>query len=188
MEAGAKGKTYKIGQAAKLLDVKPFVLRFWEGEFKDVLVPVRTPSGQRAYTEANVALVREIKRLLYDEGLTIDGAKKRLRESKGRPTGKPGGSGLGKPTATAEPAPPLAAVPGVQPSLLDAPPGTSMPEQGAPDPATQGTLAAAQAAAQAAGQEAAHAKARAEALAATLSEAASELQAIRALLAKGPAH
>ena len=82
MEAGAKGKTYKIGQAAKLLDVKPFVLRFWEGEFKDVLVPVRTPSGQRAYTEGNVELVREIKRLLYDEGLTIEGAKKRLREAK----------------------------------------------------------------------------------------------------------
>jgi DNA-binding transcriptional MerR regulator len=78
MEAGAKGKTYKIGQAAKLLDVKPFVLRFWETEFKDVLIPVRTPAGQRAYSESNVATVREIKRLLYDEGLTIEGAKKRL--------------------------------------------------------------------------------------------------------------
>jgi len=81
MEAGAKGKTYKIGQAAKLLDVKPFVLRFWESEFRDVLVPVRTPSGQRAYTEGNVDLVREIKRLLYDEGLTIEGAKKRLGQT-----------------------------------------------------------------------------------------------------------
>lgn len=80
MEAPARGRTYKIGQAAKLLDVKPFVLRFWETEFKDVLVPVRTPSGQRAYTEANVELVRQIKRLLYDEGLTIEGAKKRLAQ------------------------------------------------------------------------------------------------------------
>jgi len=78
MDAGAKTRTYKIGQAAKLLDVKPFVLRFWEGEFKDVLVPVRTPAGQRAYTESNVSTVREIKRLLYEEGLTIEGAKKRL--------------------------------------------------------------------------------------------------------------
>ena len=78
MDTGAKEKTYKIGQAAKLLDVKPFVLRFWESEFRHVLVPVRTPAGQRAYTEANVALVREIKRLLYEEGLTIEGAKKRL--------------------------------------------------------------------------------------------------------------
>ncbi len=71
-------KTYKIGQAAKLLDVKPFVLRFWEGEFREVLVPVRTPSGQRAYTEGNLDMVRRIKRLLYEEGLTIEGAKKRL--------------------------------------------------------------------------------------------------------------
>ena len=81
MEAGAKARTYKIGQAAKLLDVKPFVLRFWESEFQEILVPVRTPSGQRAYTEDNVATVREIKRLLYDEGLTIEGAKKRLIQS-----------------------------------------------------------------------------------------------------------
>lgn len=77
MEAGS-AKTYKIGQAAKLLDVKPFVLRFWEGEFREVLVPVRTPSGQRAYTEGNLDTVRRIKRLLYEEGLTIEGAKKRL--------------------------------------------------------------------------------------------------------------
>jgi DNA-binding transcriptional MerR regulator len=80
MDRGAEEKTYKIGQAAKMLDVKPFVLRFWEGEFKDVLVPVRTPSGQRAYTEHNVATVRRIKTLLYDEGLTIEGAKKRLTQ------------------------------------------------------------------------------------------------------------
>lgn len=78
MEAGEAVKTYKIGQAAKVLDVKPFVLRFWESEFRQVLVPVRTPSGQRAYTEDNLATVREIKRLLYEEGLTIEGAKKRL--------------------------------------------------------------------------------------------------------------
>lgn len=84
METGIRGKTYKIGQAAKLLDVKPFVLRFWESEFKDVLVPIRTPAGQRAYSEQNVATVREIKRLLYDEGLTIEGAKKRLRQAHGR--------------------------------------------------------------------------------------------------------
>ena len=84
METGIRGKTYKIGQAAKLLDVKPFVLRFWESEFKDVLVPIRTPAGQRAYSEQNVDTVREIKRLLYDEGLTIEGAKKRLGQLHGK--------------------------------------------------------------------------------------------------------
>ncbi|OGR35966.1 MAG: hypothetical protein A2051_12550 [Desulfovibrionales bacterium GWA2_65_9] len=64
--------------------MKPFVLRFWESEFKDVLVPIRTPAGQRAYSEQNVDTVREIKRLLYDEGLTIEGAKKRLSQAQGR--------------------------------------------------------------------------------------------------------
>lgn len=88
MDADEKGRMYKIGQAAKLLDVKPFVLRFWESEFRDVLVPVRTPAGQRAYTEANVDTVREIKRLLYEEGLTIEGAKKRLGQGSGPASGE----------------------------------------------------------------------------------------------------
>jgi len=85
---------YKIGQAAKLLEVKPFVLRFWESEFKDVLIPVRTPAGQRAYTEGNVATVREIKRLLYEEGLTIEGAKKRLSHGRA-PQPKPRSASVG---------------------------------------------------------------------------------------------
>lgn len=185
MEAGAKGKTYKIGQAAKLLDVKPFVLRFWESEFKDVLVPVRTPSGQRAYTEGNVDLVREIKRLLYDEGLTIEGAKKRLRETKGAPQGKPASpafapsaSPMAHPTAAEAPARAVAA--SGQPSLL-APaqppmqPGHAEAEQAA-------ALAAAQAAASAAEQAAGQANRRAEALAANLSNILTELRAIRDLL------
>ncbi len=173
MEAGAKGKTYKIGQAAKLLDVKPFVLRFWESEFKDVLVPVRTPSGQRAYTEGNVDLVREIKRLLYDEGLTIEGAKKRLRESKGKPT-PPSAPQVPSAPPAAEAAPrPVA--PGAQPSLLDVPQAA--------------TIASEEAAARAAAadQSAADAKRRADALAENLSHVLTELKAIRDLLAHGPA-
>jgi len=70
-------KRYKIGQAAKEIGVKTYVLRFWEGEF-DEIEPIRTDSGQRLYTEDNLEIIREIKRLLYDEGLTIDGAKKKL--------------------------------------------------------------------------------------------------------------
>lgn len=77
MEGQAKQKTYKIGQAAALLGVKPYVLRFWESEF-DQIKPVRTPSGQRAYTEETVEVVRRIKHLLWDKKLTIDGAKKAL--------------------------------------------------------------------------------------------------------------
>jgi DNA-binding transcriptional MerR regulator len=79
MDESSGPKTYKIGQAAALLGIKPFVLRFWEGEFPQ-LEPVRTASGQRMYTEEQLGLVREIKRLLYDEGLTIEGARKRLED------------------------------------------------------------------------------------------------------------
>lgn len=71
-------KRYKIGQAAKEIGVKTYVLRFWEGEFEEI-EPIRTDSGQRLYTEEHLEIIREIKRLLYDEGLTIDGAKKKLR-------------------------------------------------------------------------------------------------------------
>ena len=79
MDESPDQKTYKIGQAADLLGIKPFVLRFWESEFPQ-LEPVRTASGQRMYTEEQLGLVREIKRLLYDEGLTIEGARKRLED------------------------------------------------------------------------------------------------------------
>jgi DNA-binding transcriptional MerR regulator len=126
METGIRGKTYKIGQAAKLLDVKPFVLRFWESEFKDVLVPIRTPAGQRAYSQGNIDTVREIKRLLYDEGLTIEGAKKRL----GQPQSKAARARAASPEPpdAAEPAPSgpaptveAAAAPGSQPEAMPAP-------------------------------------------------------------------
>ncbi|PKN07854.1 MAG: MerR family transcriptional regulator [Deltaproteobacteria bacterium HGW-Deltaproteobacteria-8] len=113
METGIRGKMYKIGQAAKLLEVKPFVLRFWESEFKDVLVPVRTPAGQRAYTEQNVDTVREIKRLLYDEGLTIEGAKKRL--------GQPQASPADLCPASTKPAATPGLAPGLSPGLETGP-------------------------------------------------------------------
>lgn len=70
-------KRYRIGEAARLLGVKTYVLRFWEGEF-DEIEPVRTESGQRLYSEENLEVIREIKRLLYDEGLTIEGAKRKM--------------------------------------------------------------------------------------------------------------
>ena len=78
MEDLQEFKRYKIGQAAKEIGVKTYVLRFWEGEFEEI-EPIRTESGQRLYTEDHLEIIREIKRLLYDEGLTIDGAKRKLR-------------------------------------------------------------------------------------------------------------
>jgi DNA-binding transcriptional MerR regulator len=78
MEGLQDFKRYKIGQAAKEIGVKTYVLRFWESEF-DEIEPIRTESGQRLYTEEHIEIIREIKRLLYDEGLTIEGAKKKLQ-------------------------------------------------------------------------------------------------------------
>jgi len=71
-------KRYKIGEAARTIGVKTHTLRFWEDEFEEI-DPIRTEAGQRLYTEENMEVLREIKRLLYDEGLTIDGAKRKLR-------------------------------------------------------------------------------------------------------------
>ncbi|MDQ7032128.1 MAG: MerR family transcriptional regulator [Desulfonauticus sp.] len=73
-----KKRYYKIGEAAKIVGVEPYVLRFWEKEFKE-FKPVRSSTGQRLYTEEHLDLVRKIKRLLYEEKLTLEGAKKRLQ-------------------------------------------------------------------------------------------------------------
>jgi DNA-binding transcriptional MerR regulator len=70
-------QTYKIGEAAALLNLKSYVLRFWESEFPQ-LNPLRTESGQRLYTGKDLALLRRICNLLHDRGLTIEGAKKVL--------------------------------------------------------------------------------------------------------------
>lgn len=68
---------YKIGEACKHLDIQPYVLRYWETEFPS-LSPDKSRSGQRVYSEKELTLIRRIKQLLYDEGYTIAGAKKKL--------------------------------------------------------------------------------------------------------------
>jgi DNA-binding transcriptional MerR regulator len=68
---------YKIGEACKLLDIQPYVLRYWETEFPE-LSPNKSRSGQRVYSQSELDLIRRIKELLYEEGFTIAGAKKRL--------------------------------------------------------------------------------------------------------------
>jgi len=69
----------KIGEAARLLEVKPYVLRFWETEFP-LLRPNHTASKHRLYTVKDIEVLSLIKRLLYEERFTIDGARRRLRE------------------------------------------------------------------------------------------------------------
>jgi len=73
-------KTYKIGQVAEMTGLKAFVLRFWETEFPQ-LTPIRTPKGQRAYTDEHLALIERIRGLLYAEGLTIEGARRKLSDA-----------------------------------------------------------------------------------------------------------
>lgn len=68
---------YKIGEACKQLDIQPYVLRYWETEFPS-LSPDKSRSGQRVYSEKELTLIRRIQQLLYDEGYTIAGAKKKL--------------------------------------------------------------------------------------------------------------
>src|SRR5579862_5913883 len=75
-------RLYRIGEVSRLSDLKPFVLRYWETEFP-MLEPVKSPSGHRMYRQQDVDMVFKIKRLLYDEGFTIAGARRHLRETNG---------------------------------------------------------------------------------------------------------
>jgi DNA-binding transcriptional MerR regulator len=70
---------YRIGEVSRMTDLKPFVLRYWETEFP-MLEPVKSASGHRLYRAADVDMVLKIKRLLYDEGFTIAGARRHLRD------------------------------------------------------------------------------------------------------------
>src|SRR5580704_16163501 len=70
---------FRIGEVSRLTATKAFVLRYWETEFP-TLEPVKSPSGHRLYRREDIETVFEIKRLLYDEGFTIVGARKHLEE------------------------------------------------------------------------------------------------------------
>jgi DNA-binding transcriptional MerR regulator len=65
---------FRIGEVSKLAQVKPFVLRFWETEFPQ-LGPKKSGTGHRLYRRKDVEAVLEIKRLLYEERFTIEGAR-----------------------------------------------------------------------------------------------------------------
>src|SRR6266436_2950455 len=84
---------YRIGEVSRLTALKPFVLRYWETEFP-TLEPVKSPSGHRLYRQEDVEMVLRIKRLLYDEGFTIAGARRHLREQNGAGESE-GGAGSG---------------------------------------------------------------------------------------------
>jgi DNA-binding transcriptional MerR regulator len=70
-------RLYKIGEVCRMADVQPYVLRYWETEFPP-LAPNKSGGGQRLYTKREIDIILRIKQLLYSEGFTIAGAKKKL--------------------------------------------------------------------------------------------------------------
>lgn len=71
-----QARQFRIGELAKKLDIEPFVIRFWEKEFN--MRPQRSDGQQRFYSEKDLAKFEQIKDLLYQQGMTIAGAKKHM--------------------------------------------------------------------------------------------------------------
>ena len=78
---------YSIGEVSETTSLKPYVLRYWETEFPD-LSPAKNRAGNRIYTEKDINTILDIKRLLYQEKFTIEGARKHFRDNRldSRPT------------------------------------------------------------------------------------------------------
>lgn len=70
---------YRIGEVSRITGLKPHVLRYWESEFR-VIKPHKTGSLQRLYRKRDLDLILRIKRLLYEEGFTISGARRKIRD------------------------------------------------------------------------------------------------------------
>lgn len=70
---------YRIGEVSRITGIKPHVLRYWESEFK-MIKPHKGSSLQRLYRKKDLELILKIKKLLYEEGFTIAGAKKKIRD------------------------------------------------------------------------------------------------------------
>ena len=87
MPADDEGRLYKIGEVCKIAEVQPYVLRYWETEFPP-LAPNKSGGGQRLYTRHEIDVILRIKQLLYSEGFTIAGAKKKLDVEIASPAGE----------------------------------------------------------------------------------------------------
>jgi len=83
---------FKIGEVARIVGVKPYVLRYWETEFS-ILKPGKTRSKHRLYRRRDVELLLRIKDLLHTRRFTIEGARKKLREESAAPAAAAPASG-----------------------------------------------------------------------------------------------
>lgn len=90
--AAPKRELYKAAEVCEVVQLQPYVLRSWESEFPQI-GQVPAGGGPRVYRRADVELVLRIKQLVFDEGLTLSGARRRLEEEEG------GGEGNGTGTA-----------------------------------------------------------------------------------------
>ena len=72
---------FKIGEVCELLEIEPYVLRFWETEFPN-LAPQKSKAGHRVYRRKDVEKIMKVKELLYEKGFTIAGARKQMSREK----------------------------------------------------------------------------------------------------------
>lgn len=81
MEIPDDKKYFRIGEVSRIIGVQPYVLRYWESEFPQIR-PHRADSNQRTYQKKDLEIIFEIKRLLYEERLTIEGARMKLKQER----------------------------------------------------------------------------------------------------------
>ncbi len=74
---------YKIGEVSRIVGVEPHVIRYWEKEFSFLKPSLRGKGGQRLYTQEDVEKISKIKRMLYEEGLKIEGVRKFFQQNGG---------------------------------------------------------------------------------------------------------
>src|SRR5215813_9020491 len=78
-EDSPEKRYYRIGEVSRITGVKPYVLRYWESEFR-FMSPQKSRSQQRLYRRRDIDLILLVKKLLYEQRFTIAGARKKLRE------------------------------------------------------------------------------------------------------------
>ncbi len=78
-ESSHDKRYYRIGEVSRITEVKPYVLRYWESEFR-WMAPQKSRSRQRLYRRRDIDMILLIKKLLYEQRFTIAGARKKLRE------------------------------------------------------------------------------------------------------------
>lgn len=81
MDLPENKRYFRIGEVSRIIGVEPYVLRYWESEFPQIR-PNRADTNQRTYQKRDLEVILEIKRLLYEEKLTIEGARQKLKQKK----------------------------------------------------------------------------------------------------------